>query len=352
MKLKFDRLIILSFLAILSLSSCSRPAAVMQQASTPNLPTTSLSPSPNSERFLFWRKGKLGYIDRTGKIVIPAKFDRAYDFSEGLAGVGIGERYGYIDTTGKFAISPHVGFPSEFKNGFANVIIGNKTHKIDRTGKLVTTSLPAPASETNQGESDKSIAFAQNNKYGYKDRNNKIVVPAQFDRVAPRFVEGMAWVQINDLVGYINDLGQTIVSPQFDNFSDFDRGWARVCKASKCGYIDKIGKIVIPLKFDEAAAKFSNGLAWVSIGKNLGYIDRTGKLVVPARYDTPNHQERKRKVEEGHISKCNADRCFDVSPNFDRGLAMVVIPSNCKSTSQACDRLGYIDTTGKLVFEF
>ena len=41
-------------------------------------------------------KGKWGYINATGKLVIPAKFDNAGRFSEGLARVQVGDRWGYI----------------------------------------------------------------------------------------------------------------------------------------------------------------------------------------------------------------------------------------------------------------
>ncbi len=353
MKLKLDRSTFLSLLVILSLSSCGESNGG-SKTSTPNLQTTNPSASTNSERFLFMRDGKFGYIDRTGKIVIPAKFDFADDFSEGLAGVGIGERYGYIDATGKFVIPPHVGYPYKFKNGLAKVIVGDKTRTIDRTGKVVTNSVATTTSETTQPDRDRLVRFEQNNKYGYKDRAGKIVIPAQFELVADRFVEGIAWVELNDRVGYINDRGKTIASPQFDyggayGVGEFDRGWARVCKASKCGYIDKTGKVVIPLKFDDAAMKFSEGLAWVKIDKKLGYIDKTGNVVIPARYDYP--RKGKGGMEVG-ISKCQS-KCFSASANFDRGLAAVVIPGTCRIlASQACDRLGYIDRNGKSVFEF
>lgn len=100
------RSIILSLLAICSLSSCSSSNTPLSIAAASNLQTTTPSVSPNSERFLFMRKGKFGYIDRTGKIVIPAKFDRD------LAVVVIPtkckwaskkdcDRIGYIDTIGK-----------------------------------------------------------------------------------------------------------------------------------------------------------------------------------------------------------------------------------------------------------
>jgi len=40
--------------------------------------------------FRIERHGKWGFIDRTGKVVIPAQFDGASDFFDGLAPVRIG----------------------------------------------------------------------------------------------------------------------------------------------------------------------------------------------------------------------------------------------------------------------
>jgi hypothetical protein len=47
------------------------------------------------------RKGdKWGYIDKKGKMVIPAVYDGADIFSEGLARVEVNGKWGYIDTKG------------------------------------------------------------------------------------------------------------------------------------------------------------------------------------------------------------------------------------------------------------
>src|SRR4051812_24158111 len=55
--------------------------------------------------------GKLGFIDKTGKVVITPQFDSTVRedgicFSEGLAAVLVGDKWGYIDKTGKFVIPP------------------------------------------------------------------------------------------------------------------------------------------------------------------------------------------------------------------------------------------------------
>ena len=47
------------------------------------------------------KDGKFGYIDRSCNFVINPQFDVAWDFSEGLAMVEIGEKRTYIDKTGR-----------------------------------------------------------------------------------------------------------------------------------------------------------------------------------------------------------------------------------------------------------
>ena len=46
------------------------------------------------------------YVDRAGKIVIPPKFDEAWVFTDGLAGVVVDQQIGYIDGTGEFVWGP------------------------------------------------------------------------------------------------------------------------------------------------------------------------------------------------------------------------------------------------------
>ena len=50
--------------------------------------------------------GLWGYIDRSGKYTIPAQFDQAYSFSDGLAGVQVGDKRGFITPDGRFAVDP------------------------------------------------------------------------------------------------------------------------------------------------------------------------------------------------------------------------------------------------------
>ena len=53
---------------------------------------------------------------------------------------------------------------------------------------------------------------------------------------------------------------------------------------NKWGYINKNGKIVIPLKYDYAD-DFRDNLAWVRLGNKRGYINKKGKLKISAKFD-------------------------------------------------------------------
>jgi bifunctional DNA-binding transcriptional regulator/antitoxin component of YhaV-PrlF toxin-antitoxin module len=355
-----------SLLAILRLSGCNK---IDFGSNDPNQTANIVTTPVSSERFRFFRDNKFGYIDRNGQIVIPARFEDARDFSEGLASIKIGDKYGCIDSSGKVVIPARFNYIAKFKHGLARITLDRlEKGKIDKTGKIVTalfSPMPTPLGYDNRNPTlarDVLTLIERDGKYGYEDGSRKVVIPVQFDFAANRFVEDMAWVEVKNRIGYINNKGKTIVSPQFDYLGgdgtgDFDGGWARVCLKEKCGYIDKTGKIVIPLKFDDAAQKFKDGLAWVKIGDRLGYIDKTGKVVIPARYSFPT---KLKAGMEGEVGFCGNERCFVVASNFDRGLAFVEMPTRkCEflGTSRIlikdiCNSYGYIDRSGKLVFKF
>ena len=59
--------------------------------------------------------------------------------------------------------------------------------------------------------------------------------------------------------GFIDKNGKVVIEPQFDSASNFSEGFACVKKDDKWGFIDKSGKMVIELQFDRVF-DFSEGL--------------------------------------------------------------------------------------------
>lgn len=82
----------------------------------------------------------VGYIDPTGKMIAKAHvMDNGPDyFQDKLARIiGANKKIGYIDDTGKIVIAPKYDDAMPFCNGTANVELGGKTLTIDKTGAVV-----------------------------------------------------------------------------------------------------------------------------------------------------------------------------------------------------------------------
>lgn len=85
----------------------------------------------------FYRKGKWGYKDWKGNVLIQPQFDEAFAFSEGLACVERDEKLGYIDVTGNIVIDYKYDCASSFKDGKAVVVVDEKCGYIDKEGNYV-----------------------------------------------------------------------------------------------------------------------------------------------------------------------------------------------------------------------
>ena len=86
---------------------------------------------------------KIGFIDKTGKVVIAPLFRETNGFAEGLAAVKIigSDGYyvwGYIDRAGKFAITPQFKEARPFAGGLAHVsTVEGRQQLIDSNGKVI-----------------------------------------------------------------------------------------------------------------------------------------------------------------------------------------------------------------------
>ena len=72
-----------------------------------------------------------------------------------------------------------------------------------------------------------------------------------------------AAVRINDKWGFIDQDGNIVIEPQYENARSFSNGFAAVQLAGKWGFIDQEGKMVIEPKFDNAKDFNSNGCVFV-----------------------------------------------------------------------------------------
>lgn len=91
-------------------------------------------PLPQDAIVKFNRKGKWGYRDRKGNVVIQPDYDNAFEFSEDLACVERDGKLGYIDKKGDVVIDFKFDSATSFADGLASVTVGEKSGYIDKQG--------------------------------------------------------------------------------------------------------------------------------------------------------------------------------------------------------------------------
>lgn len=153
--------------------------------------------------------GKYGYIDQNGEFVIPAKFDRAYEFSEGLALVIQDDERFFINRKGETVICFKPEEKMEIRTGFSSGLA---------------------LCYYNGEDTEKGNGFV----YIDKQRKTRLFLPND-NRYQARyepygFSEGYAVVEDKkkNLCGYIDTDGKWLVEPTFKNAYAFRNGMAAV----------------------------------------------------------------------------------------------------------------------------
>lgn len=80
-------------------------------------------------------KGKIGFVDREGALVIKPRFAEAYGFFEDRAYARVGDRWGHVDREGAFVVPPTLEWTNRFVDGLAPAKVGGLHGFLDRDGR-------------------------------------------------------------------------------------------------------------------------------------------------------------------------------------------------------------------------
>src|SRR6266496_4941923 len=158
--------------------------------------------------FVLWLSFSMGY---SAQVISPEPAPRYKD-----------GKWGYADASGRFVIGPRFDAARPFVSEIAKVAV-------------VDEELP-------------EIDGRPNLKWGYVDRSGQVIVDLKYS-VLGRFSEGLA--------------SAAMLDPKLKARRHF--GGRGAALALRWGYVDRSGKVVIPLKFLDAG-DFSEGLANVDAG--------------------------------------------------------------------------------------
>lgn len=273
----------------------------------------------------FVHLGKKGVIDEEGRLVIQPSFDFIDDFVDGLAQVSRGASYGFINSDGAIVIGPHYSFATRFSEGLARVKRDSRWGFVNKAGEEVIPPQFSDVGDFSEGlapvtrngrlwgfidKSGREVLPARYqsagsfwhdharvtifDRHGLINKRGEIVLPTIFNRLG-EFHEGLAYYEGSAYEGAPNKMGfieikdnvpSVAIAPVFTSVDDFSDGFARITDYDNYGYIDRSGKIAIPIQFSDAG-DFKGGTAVVrdkSTGK-YGAIDKTGRLIIPYQFD-------------------------------------------------------------------
>nr|WP_294859812.1 WG repeat-containing protein [uncultured Fluviicola sp.] len=317
----------------------------------------------NSGLYPIIRDSLYGYINAKGEEIIKPQFERAAQFSEGLAYFEKDGKYGFINPKGEVVIQP---------------IYTKKSH-----GWLNISIEPMGESFFKEGVA----AVNKDGLFGYINQKGEEVIPARFS-IANPFCQGFAHVRDGQKTYFINQKGENQFGRDFEWAMSFNDSLALVKVDGKTGYINTTGKMVIPANY-YTGGMFVDGYAvvketreskvWKLIDKkgkvqfekpykmnrgagnyvyfsqdlNEGLLNLKGEIVIPAKYDMiigfmDNVAIAKVDSKEDLFGLINKKGEWIIQPTYESlfpaGDDMIMVATKNRE-------LGYIDFSGKVIWK-
>lgn len=237
---------------------------------------------------------KYGVMNTDGTLVVPLIYDRICEFSEGLAAVYESSPYQYelpgtnIMVTGG---NDKIGFID--KTG--NMVIPMIYEHIYSTSMIKSDDNAGIGNRKSPGFSEGLISVDKEGKWGVIDKQGNTVIPFKDNSPVGSFHNGLASFASGEKHGFINSSGEVVISPQYDIVDDFMEGYAIVANDNPAsqdgdylyGAIDTQGNLIVPIQYNYMS-RFREGMARVSdkaFGRGkYGFVNTSGNLIVPIQY--------------------------------------------------------------------
>ncbi|HSY61971.1 MAG TPA: WG repeat-containing protein [Cytophaga sp.] len=233
-------------------------------------------------------------------------------FQDGLLAVQVNKKWGYLNATGKVAIPLKYEYVTAFESGFAAASVGTNFFVLDTKGTETPVKIPGILELKHFSEGFAPFKTADK-KLGFVNGKGEIAIQPQFSNVG-YFFGGYAWAKTAEgKVGFINTKGEWVIKPTFDGASDFDpvAKVARVKEVDTWLYVDVTGNKIY-VKDTEVWGDFADGLAKGKQLDKIGFYDAKGVWVIKPQF------EGVREFKNGYAAAKSGDKwgVIDTSGNW------------------------------------
>ncbi|MFL5753016.1 MAG: WG repeat-containing protein [Bacteroidia bacterium] len=229
--------------------------------------------------------GKYGYTDRQGDLLISTMFEWAETFKNGMARVKYNGKFGVINLQGDFLLKPEYDHIEEPYGDIFVVVKGIYYGFADKSGCLLTEiryqySPKLKTADLTDGRWLRLIAEDYQDLAGINGK--RLFGNENYEEVyLPK--DGLSRIFSNDKYGYADEKNKIVIKPVYDEASDFDEGIAIVKKKEMWLLINMTNKTVFSAKADELE-NFGNKLFVYTINKKKGLLNNEGKTLIPPEY--------------------------------------------------------------------
>jgi hypothetical protein len=160
---------------------------------------------------LIVHKGKFGFIDKDGLLLISTQYDDARAFKNGIAAVKIGNNWGYINKKEKFIVNPYYEQVRDFSGLTSAVYKNGKWGIVDQNGR---ETISPQYDEINTLESGNYIVKVKN-KYGIVNKSGIEVISPIYNYIE-ELSPNVFKVRMTNLYELLNENGKKIVTDKYN----------------------------------------------------------------------------------------------------------------------------------------
>jgi hypothetical protein len=250
--------------------------------------------SPFVESKAIVQRGILcGVIDCEGNVILPCKYEKLTNFRNGKAWAQEKGLWGFVGLKGQVFQAAQFSEINPIANSELSWVKKNNSWGLFNEER--NTFVCQPQFKMVQVMSINASLVQIDKNFGVLNHVNcGYLLPLELSRVKKLAAHDIIFEQ-NGQWGVFNDIGKTIINPEFDTIILKDAELLQVKKDKKYGFYGLKGKKLLPVEFD-GIGDFSEGFYTLKQNGKYGFCNRFGKVYIKPMYDDAQPFKNKQSI--------------------------------------------------------